>query len=95
MHASIRKYQVTDVAELADWVEREFVAIVREVPGFSSYCVVDGGGGTAVSVTLAESQDAVDTSAAKAAEWIGGNKEVAKLIKGPPEVSNGEVLVQS
>lgn len=95
MHASVRKYKVTDAAEVARRAGDEFVPLVREVDGFNGYYIVDGGDGTMFTITVAESQGAVEESAKKAADWIGENEDVAALIEGAPEVTNGEVLLSS
>ena len=96
MNASVRKYKTSDASapkKISDEVEKEFVDIVKEVDGFGGYYVIDGGDGTLVTITVAENQDAVEASAAKAAEWVQGNETVSSLMEGAPEVTNGEVLV--
>jgi len=96
MHSSVRKYKTTDASagkKIADEVEKEFVDIVKEVDGFGGYYLIDGGDGTLVTITVAESEDAVEASAAKAAEWVQGNETVSSLMEGAPDVTNGEVLV--
>lgn len=95
MNASIRKYKVSDAAAIARAAEEGFVPLVREVDGFNGYYIVDGGDGTMFTITVADTQEGVEASAQKAADWIGGNEEVAALIDGAPEVTNGEVLVSS
>jgi hypothetical protein len=96
MNASVRKYKTSDASagkKISDEVEREFVDIVKEVDGFGGYYVIDSGDGTLVTITVAENSDAVEASAAKAAEWVKGNETVSSLMEGAPEVTNGEVLV--
>jgi hypothetical protein len=91
MYASIRKYQATDIEHIARRIDEEFLSRVRDVPGFSSYYVVDGGGGTLVTVTLADDSAGAEASAEAAASWIRENQDIADLIEGPPDVTNGEV----
>jgi hypothetical protein len=95
MNASVRRYKVSDAAAIAKAAEEDFVPLVREVDGFGGYYIVDGGDGTMYTITVAQSQEAVEESAQKAADWIGGNDEVAALIDGAPDVTNGEVLVSA
>lgn len=95
MYASVRKYRSSDVAEVGRQINEGFLSLIREVPGFSGYYVVDGGDGTVVTVTLTENQDGAEQSAQAAAGWIGDNEDVARLIDGSPEVTNGEVIAQS
>jgi hypothetical protein len=95
MYASVRKYRVTDAAQIARRIEEEFLSVVRDVPGFSSYYVVDGGGGTLITVTVAADSAGAEASAQAAAGWIRDNQDVADLIDGSPDVSNGEILAQA
>ena len=96
MHSSVRKYKTTEAsagATISSEVEKEFVEIIKGVDGFAGYYLIDGGDNTIVTITVAESQAAVEESAEKAAEWVKGNDTVSGLMDGGPEVTNGEVLV--
>jgi hypothetical protein len=93
MHAAVRKYGVTDIDTLVSMVEESFVGQVKEIDGFVGYYVIDGGGGTAVSVTVGETADAVEQSTQRAAEWVREN--AADLVQGGPEVTAGEVRVRA
>jgi hypothetical protein len=92
MYASIRQYRSTDVGEVARRAA-DFVPIVRQVPGFSAWYVVDGGDGTLITVTLCEDQAGVEESVRLAADWVREN--IADLIEGSPTVTNGEVRMQA
>lgn len=70
MHAAIRKYRVSDIDALVSKVEEEFVDRVKEIDGFVGYYVIDGGDGTAVSVTVGETEQAVEDSTSRAGEWV-------------------------
>jgi hypothetical protein len=93
MHASVRRYRVRDIDALVDKVESEFVDQVKEIDGFVGYYVIDGGDGTAASVTVGETADAVAESARRAAAWV--RDSVADLVDGSPEVTVGEVRVRA
>jgi len=93
MHASIRKYKSSDVPELARRAEEGFLPLVKEVDGFRAYLIVDGGDGTTITCTFGDSSEAVAESVSKASDWVAEN--IAELVEGSPEVTNGEVLVQS
>jgi hypothetical protein len=95
MYASVRKYRGRDIPQIARRIQEDFLARVREVPGFAGYYVVDDGGGGLVTVTLADDQAGAEASADAAAAWIGENDDVAALIDGSPDVTNGEVLAQT
>jgi hypothetical protein len=93
MNAAVRRYRVSDIDELVQRVEAEFVDQVKGVDGFVGYYVVDGGDGTAVSVTVGETAEAVDQSTALARDWV--QQRAAELIEGAPEVTSGEVRVRA
>jgi hypothetical protein len=92
MHVSVRQYRSNDVPEVARRAEEGFTEIVKQVPGFSGWWLIDGGGGTAVTVTVAEDQAGVEESVNKARDWVQEN--AADLIEGSPTVVNGEVVAQ-
>ena len=91
MYGAIRTYRVTDVEELSRRVRDEFVPMVRDVPGFIAYYVIDGGGGEISSVTICEDHEGVEESTARAADWVGDR--IASLIESGPEIRIGEVTV--
>jgi hypothetical protein len=93
MHASIRRYRVRDIDTLVSKVESEFVDQVKEIDGFVGYYVIDGGDGTAASVTVGETADAVAESTRRAGDWV--RESVADLVDGQPEVTVGEVRVRA
>ena len=93
MHSAVRKYRVTDIDELVRRVESDFVEQVKAIDGFVGYYVIDGGDGSAVSVTVGETADAVERSTAAARDWVQQN--AAELVEGAPEVTAGEVRVRA
>jgi hypothetical protein len=93
MHASVRRYRVRDIDALVDKVESEFVDRVKDIDGFVGYYVIDGGDGTAVSVTVGEGANAVAESTQLAAAWV--RESAADLVEGQPEVTVGEVRVRA
>jgi hypothetical protein len=92
MYASIREYTTKDNAEVARRAQEGFVPIVREIPGFSAYYMVDGGD-KFFTVTVAEEQSAVEESANKAREWVAEN--AAELVEGLAVVTNGEIVANA
>jgi hypothetical protein len=93
MHASVRRYRVRDMDALVSKVESEFVEQLTEIDGFVGYYVIDGDDGTAASVTVGETADAVAESVKRAADWV--RESAAELVEGPPEVTVGEVRVRA
>jgi hypothetical protein len=92
MHASVRSYRVTDVEAFVAKMQEEFVELVETVDGFVGYYVVDGGDGTVTSITVGQTEEAVDASTARAEHWVV--ETVAHLVEGAPEVTAGEVRVR-
>ena len=93
MHASVRRYRVSDVDTLVSKVEDEFVDQVKEIDGFVGYYVIDGADGTVASVTVGETAQAVAESVRLAATWV--RDSIADLVEGEPEVTVGEVRVSA
>jgi hypothetical protein len=91
MHASVRRYRVTDVDTLVSKVEEEFADQVKEIDGFVGYYVIDGDDGTVASVTVGDTAQAVAESVRLAAAWV--RESVADIVEGEPEVTVGEVRV--
>jgi len=93
MHASVRRYCVRDMDALVDKVESEFVDQVKEIDGFVGYYVIDGDDGTAASVTVGDTAQAVAESVRLAATWV--RESASDLVDGDPEVTVGEVRVSA
>jgi hypothetical protein len=93
MHAAVRTYKTSDVDALVEKVESEFVEQVKGVDGFVGYYVIDGGDGTAASVTVGETEQAVEDTTQRAAEWV--KESAADLVEGAPQVTAGEVRVRA
>jgi hypothetical protein len=91
VYGAIRTYRVTDADEISRRVRDEFVPMVRDVPGFVAYYVVDAGGGKISSVTICEDREGVEESTARAADWI--EERIASLIESGPEITIGEITV--
>jgi len=93
MYAAVRKYPVSDVEALVKKVEDEFVEQVKVVDGFVGYYVIDGGDGTATSVTVGETAEAVEESTRRAADWV--KESASDVVDGEPDVTAGEVRVSA
>ena len=93
MHASIRRYKSSDVAEAGRRASEGFVPIASDMPGVSAWYLVDTGDGTLTTITLCDDAAAADASVKAAGEWVRDN--IPDLVQGSPEVTNGEVLAQT
>ncbi len=93
MQASVRRYRVVDVEALVESVQEEFVERARSIEGFVGRYVIDGGDGTVTSITLCETEEAVEASVLQAQHWIV--ERAAHLVEGAPDVTTGEVRVRA
>jgi len=93
LHASVRRYRVRDIDALVSKIESEFVDQVKEIDGFIGYYVIDGGDGTAASVTVGETAAAVAESTRRAGNWV--RESASELVEGEPEITAGEVRVRA
>jgi hypothetical protein len=93
MFTSIRKYQVRrgTVEELARRVQDSFVPLLRQMPGFRGYYLLDGGPDVLITISMFDSADAALASNVSASDWVRNN--VLDFTKGLPEVMVGNVLI--
>ena len=89
MFIVIRKYKLEGSGdELTRRVQEEFVPILRQLPGFKGYHIMDCGGGHVASVSIFESQEAAMASNDRAREWA--ERSIKHLVPNPPEIIAGE-----
>lgn len=93
MFTSIRKYKVRHGSgeELARRVREGFVPLIRQMPGFRSYYLLDGGPDVLITISTFHSADEAFASNEKAANWVRNN--VLEFTKGMPEVMVGNTLI--
>ena len=91
MYTAVRTYTTTDAAELARRVQEEFVPMMRDLPGFIGYYIVDGGDGQMASITVCENESGVEESNRRAASWV--QERLAELITDGPHVIAGDTVV--
>jgi hypothetical protein len=71
----------------------EFVDRVKTIEGFVGYYVIDGGDGTVTSITVCETEEAVELSNAEAEHWVVSR--AAHLVEGAPNITTGEIRVRA
>jgi Antibiotic biosynthesis monooxygenase len=93
MFVIVRKFRLTrgSAEEVARRVQESFVPLLRELPGFRSYHLFEGGPDVLISIRLFDTADAALASHEVAASWIRNN--VLEFVKGMPEIMAGDVLV--
>jgi hypothetical protein len=92
MHASIRRYRAVDAEALIKKIQDEFVERVKSIEGFVAYYVVDGGDGTVTSVTVGETEEAVEASVVLAKAWVA--EQAAHLVERALELTRGAVRIR-
>ena len=93
MYASVRRYKGVDPG-LFDEVERNRESLettMRRAPGFRAWYLIRTGDGM-TTVTLCDEQTGAEASVQLAAGWLREN--MPTVAPNPPEVSNGEVVLQ-
>jgi heme-degrading monooxygenase HmoA len=93
MFTSIRRYKVRggSAEELARRVQEGFVPLIRQMQGFRSYYLLDGGPDVLITISRFDSADEAFASNEKAADWVRNN--VLEFTKGMPEVMVGYTLI--
>ncbi len=91
MYASTRRYRSNSSEEVLRRVKEGFVAIISKAPGFVAYYSLNAGKGALLSVSIFMTKAQAEESNRLAAEWV--KKNVAPLMAGPPEITEGEVGV--
>jgi hypothetical protein len=91
MYTVIRTYTTSDPREVTRLVQREFVPIVKDLPGFIGYYLVDAGDGKIATITVCDEREDVEESTKRAAEWV--RNRLSALITSGPEVIMGDTVV--
>jgi hypothetical protein len=93
MFTIIRKFALTRgaIEEVTRRVQDSFVPLLRALPGFREYYLMEGGPDVLISIRVFDSADEALASNEIAANWIRNN--VLEFTKGMPEVMAGKVLV--
>jgi hypothetical protein len=93
MFTIVRRFRLArgSAEEVARRVNVSFVPLLRELPGFREYYLIEGGPNVLVSIRVFDSADEAFASNEIAANWMRDN--VLEFVKGMPEVMAGNVLV--
>lgn len=96
MYAVIRRYTLTPggARQLAERVEREFIPLLRSVPGFVSYMLMEGGQewgrDVLATVSIFDNREGAEESVKRAAKWVGEN--LTEFAPSQPIITAGDVL---
>jgi hypothetical protein len=92
MYATLRSYVTSDADRVRELVVDEVLPNLHDTSGLIAFYLIASGDGKLSSLTLAESEAAVERSNAQAAEWV--RERFAGLVAGPPEVLSGEIVLE-
>jgi len=94
MFATVRRYEGIDssnIDELTKKVNETLAPKLSQLPGFSSYFLIDTGNGVMSSIGLFDTRAQADESTRVASEWVRDEK-LEEILKTPPKVTDGEVI---
>src|SRR5262245_9254937 len=94
MHGVLRDYTLDakNVNEIVRRAAADYVKIIKAIPGFVSYGIMDAGQGHLVTYSIYENKTGADESTKKAAAWIKEN--IASMVPSPPRVIEGEIRLR-
>lgn len=94
MHGVLRHYTLDakNVNEIVRRVAADGVKILKAIPGFVSYGIMDAGHGHFITYSVYQNKTGTEDSTQKAAAWIKEN--IAPMIPSPPRVIEGEVRLR-
>ena len=94
MHGVIRHYTLDakNVNEIVRRVAADGIKIIKGIPGFVSYGIMDAGQGHFVTYSAYQNKTGAEESTKKAATWIKEN--IASMVPSPPRVLEGEIRLR-
>jgi hypothetical protein len=94
MYAAIRRYEGIEtgrIDEVRRTIKDEFLPMIREIPGYHGYWLIEADG-TLATFSLFETEGDVEESTRMAAEFIRDHN-LQDALPNPPAVTAGEVTV--
>lgn len=94
MHGVLRDYRLDaeNIDEVVRRVAEGGVPILKAIPGFVSYTMMDAGHGHLVTYSAYESKTGTEESTKRAAAWVKEN--IASMLPNPPRVLEGQVRLR-
>jgi excisionase family DNA binding protein len=98
MYAAIRRYQIDHdrTSAAIEHILKNFVPLIRQTPGLQAYHVIDAGNGALATLTICQSQSAIEATNTLATEYL--RQYLAATIiseQGTPNISvRGEEVYQ-
>jgi hypothetical protein len=72
-------------------VQEGFVPLLRQMPGFRGYYLLDGGPDVLITISMFDGVDEAVASNVAAADWVRNN--VLEFTRGMPEIMIGNALI--
>ncbi len=93
MYANVRSrnFKAGTVPEAAKRIEGGVIPIISKIQGFVSFTLAQTGPNRITIMGVFETEAAAKEAGPKAIAWVDQN--CADLVDGPPEVTNGPILV--
>ena len=95
MFATIRRYDVIDqtrIDELVKKTDETFLPSLIELPGFSSFSLLEAGNGVMSSISYFDTSEHADESTRLASNWVR-EQNLEKVLPVAPKITSGEVVV--
>ncbi len=95
MHGVIRRYRVRlgTVEQAAHYADKEFLPLVRQIPGFVCCYLLDAGNDTLTCMAVFETPEGAAEAVRVSREWFRDEWSSFRPI--PPELVMGEVLAHA
>jgi hypothetical protein len=92
MYTVLRRYRVRlgTVAQAAGQAEATLLPLLKQVPGFVAYYLLDTGNSIVAAMSLFETKGGAETATRLFSDWFRSDWPAFRLI--PPELSVGELL---
>ena len=97
MHAIVRRYEAIDqthINELVNKATESLVPLMGELPGCSSYYLIEAGSGVISSVGVFDTAEHAEESTRVAFDWVRQENLETALPK-PPEITTGRVVAHT
>jgi hypothetical protein len=94
MFSAIRIYEgCTDTDKLLEQVNGDLLPAIRDMDGFQTYEVHNCGDGRIISITKFDTEEQAEQANDEVSELV--QKSLADLLPEPPDISVGELVLES
>lgn len=95
MYAVVRKWKAdpSRLEESVRKIQEIFVPEVSSVEGFVAYYTVRGEGDEVFTISICQDQEGIEETTRRSRTFV--EREMQGIIRGPPEILRGEVLVEA